>query len=612
MKNTKGTIRKTSAEASAPKNTKVSKAAAPVSEITVIQVQARDISFNPKNHRQLYSESALQDFAHELALHGIISPITIRTVKGKYELVVGERRLRAALLAGIKKLPAIVREYNDAEVNEIQLAENLQREDPHPLHIALAIKIMRDAGLSIDEISSRLGKSATFVYARLKLLTLIKDFQEVFLSGKISTNDAFQIASLSEEAQEDFFSEYFSNWQSNSYLPAKNLESELKKYRCNLNNATFDTEDSELLPDAGACGNCPFNSAYLQTLFPDLSKERQCMNSGCFIRKSDEGFRLKVVKSVEEFQPAFFIIRPYTSDRITSMLAGFEGIMTIKSDEITCLEEPEMPNRDDYTNENEEEYDDEDDVFENGDKQYGNAMEEYQQAHAEFLEEIESGGYQKGLEVRENAIERQYFIVGKRTTPVKQTAKAVQEAIKNKTVTPEMLESEIERIDDREVRAKELDIRKIRTDIYDKYGQHVTEQGANLPVTAEDSLSVRLLVYERLDFHRRLVIDELLETKMGYTEIAPEAYLHMALGMLTDAEFCYMVRLALTCTMSSQYLQNSPAYFLRSAAIASGVDVAHIERAQQEVAEARVDRVATRTHELNRLSERLKRKRNAQ
>src|SRR5690606_783320 len=123
-------------------------------------------------------------------------------------------------------------------------------------------------------------------------------------------------------------------------------------------------------------------------------------------------------------------------------------------------------------------------------------------------------GYQKGLEVRENAIERQYFIVGKRTTPVKQTAKAVQEAIKNKTVTPEMLESEIERIDDREVRAKELDIRKIRTDIYDKYGQHVTEQGANLPVTAEDSLSVRLLVYDRLDCHRRLVIDELLETKM--------------------------------------------------------------------------------------------------
>lgn len=612
MKNNRTTIKKASAGVTAPKTARTGKAQAQTSEIAVIQVSTRSISFNPKNHRQLYSEDALQDFARELALHGIISPITIRIVKEKYELVVGERRLRAALLAGIKHIPAIVREYSDAEVNEIQLAENLQREDPHPLHIAHAIKIMRDEGRSIEEVAARLGKSPTFVYTRLKLLNLIEDFQEVFLSGKITTNDAFQIASLTSDAQEHFLAQFFENWRTNPYLPAKNLETQLAKYHCNLNKATFDTEDSSLLPEAGACTSCPFNSAYLQTLFPDLSKERQCTNSRCFIQKTDADFRRRLAKSVEEFQPAFFVVRPYTSDRIVSMLEEFSGILSIKSDDISSLEEPEMPKRDDYTDmDGEDEYEDEDAEFESADKQYENAMEEFRQAHAEFLDEIESSGYQKGLKVWENGIQPCYFVVGKRATPGKQTAKAVQEAIKNKTVTPEMLESEIERIEEREARAKELDIKKVRTDIYEKYGAHVAEQGANVQVTPEDSISLRLLVYERLDFHKRLVIDELLEKKMGDTEMAPEAYLHTALGLLTDAEFCYMVRLAVTCSMTNQHLQGSPAFFLRNAAIASGVDVTKIEKAQQEVAEARADRMGTRTHELRRLTERLKKKRDA-
>ena len=134
----------------------------------------------------------------------------------------------------------------------------------------------------------------------------------------------------------------------------------------------------------------------------------------------------------------------------------------------------------------------------------------------------------------------------------------------------------------------------------------------NVRITPEDSISIRFLVYERLDFHKRQIVDELLELKMGDVEVALEAYLHMALGLLTEAEFCYMTRMALACSMSNQYLQGSPAFFLRNAAIASGVDVPKIEQAQQEVAEARADRMATRTNELSRLAERLKKKRNVQ
>ena len=611
MKNLKTTSKKVPVKSNISKSRKPKTIAVLPLEVTLIP--CGDISFNPQNHRQLYSETAIQAFAGEIALHGIISPLTVRPLGEKYELVVGERRLRAALTAGLTHVPAIVKDYDDAEVNEIQLAENLQREDPHPLHIAHAIRLMKDSGKTIDEVSLRLGKSTTFVYARLKLLNLIEKFQEVFLSDKITTNDAFQIASLSSAAQEEFFAEYFEDWQSNPNFSPKNIENQLKRYRSDLRKAPFDTGDKTLLPEAGACSNCIYNSAYLQTLFPELSKDSHCTHNDCYFRKTNADFRRKLDVAVQEFRPAAFIVPPYISEHITSILAEYPGISTVNWHEARYQGEPQPPDREDY--EDDEDMEDEDDEeidCESADGRYARAMERFHELRAEFLEEVESGEYQKGLLVEESSVRPCHYTIGKDIgQPGKQTAKDVQDAIKNKTVTPEMLQIEIERLDQRETRAKELDIKKIRTDTYENYTSHIAEQGPNAQMTQEDILCMRLLVYESLDFQSRQRINEILNKKSENIDEKNDVSLHTALGLLSEAEFCFMIRMALSCSMNSRYLEGSAAHFIRQAAIACGVDVAGIELAQQEITDARTDRLATRKHELTRMKERLERKRTA-
>ena len=104
------------------------------------QIPVDKIDLNPLNYRKYYSETDLQEFAKELAIHGIISPVIVRQIpKSRYELVVGERRLCAAKIANIKEIPARVCSLGDDEVIEIQLCEDLQRENPHPMYEAQAI-----------------------------------------------------------------------------------------------------------------------------------------------------------------------------------------------------------------------------------------------------------------------------------------------------------------------------------------------------------------------------------------------------------------------------------------------------------------------------------------
>jgi ParB/RepB/Spo0J family partition protein len=157
------------------------------------------IEFSPLNYRKYIAEEELQQFAQEIAQHGIISPVLLRLLpNNRYELVVGERRLRGARIAKLRTMPAMIAQLTDDQVVEIQLAENLQRENPHPMHDAHAIGQMQKTGKTIDEIAARLGKTKQFVYGRIKLLSLTDAFQEMVLADAVSLRDALQVAALSE------------------------------------------------------------------------------------------------------------------------------------------------------------------------------------------------------------------------------------------------------------------------------------------------------------------------------------------------------------------------------------------------------------------------------
>jgi ParB/RepB/Spo0J family partition protein len=168
-----------------------------------------EIKQSPTNPRKTFAPGAMADLTASVQQHGVLEPVIVRPFPGKakgdiFELVAGERRWRAAAMAGLKEIPALVREMTDEEVLEIQVVENLQRQDLHPLEEAHGYHALTraSAGYDVARIAERVGRSTTYVYERLKLLCLIEDAQEVFRSGLITPAHANILARLTPTWQE--------------------------------------------------------------------------------------------------------------------------------------------------------------------------------------------------------------------------------------------------------------------------------------------------------------------------------------------------------------------------------------------------------------------------
>src|SRR5215203_283026 len=158
----------------------------------VIRLPVENIETNPKQPRKDFDEQSLQELAHSIKLHDIIQPITVSKLHGnKYRLISGERRLRAAKLAGLKDLPAYIRQANDNELLELALLENLQREDLNAMEVALSYKrMMEELDHTQEEVAERMGKDRTTVTNYIRLLKLPPDIQIAVRNGEISMGHA--------------------------------------------------------------------------------------------------------------------------------------------------------------------------------------------------------------------------------------------------------------------------------------------------------------------------------------------------------------------------------------------------------------------------------------
>jgi len=160
------------------------------------------ITPNPRQPRRSVDEGAVSELADSIREHGVIQPIVVRPRGEGYELVAGERRWRAARLAGLQSVPAIVRDLTDGESMEIALIENLQREDLNPIEEALAYRALMDEfGLTQEEIARRVGKSRPRVANALRLLNLPQGIRERVEQGGLTPGHALAVLSL-ESAEE--------------------------------------------------------------------------------------------------------------------------------------------------------------------------------------------------------------------------------------------------------------------------------------------------------------------------------------------------------------------------------------------------------------------------
>ena len=146
---------------------------------------------NKDQPRENFDEDALQELADSIKKYGIIQPITVTKRDDYYQIVAGERRYRAARIAGLKEVPVIIKEYSDHEIAEIALIENLQREDLNPIEEAKAYqKLIQDYDLKQDDVAEKVSKSRSTITNSLRLLKLTEKVQEMLVEGMISSGHA--------------------------------------------------------------------------------------------------------------------------------------------------------------------------------------------------------------------------------------------------------------------------------------------------------------------------------------------------------------------------------------------------------------------------------------
>lgn len=161
------------------------------------------IDTNAGQPRKDFDQEKLQELADSIRQHGVVQPILLRQNGERYVIVAGERRFRAARLAGLEKVPAIVKDLDEAQVMEVALIENLQREDLNPIEEAAAIRfLMQQHDLTQEEVSRRLSKSRPAIANSLRLLTLPEPVQAYLRNGKLQAGHARALAGLQDpEAQ---------------------------------------------------------------------------------------------------------------------------------------------------------------------------------------------------------------------------------------------------------------------------------------------------------------------------------------------------------------------------------------------------------------------------
>ena len=169
----------------------------------LMEVDIDAVRPNPNQPRKHFDEDALNELADSIRKHGLIMPIVVNAMEnGKYMIIAGERRYRAAKIAGKTQIPVVVRSYTDREIKEISLIENLQREDLNPIEAANAMKqLMDEYHLTQEELAERIGKSRPAVTNTLRLLSLSPDVIDLVSTGKLSAGHARALVTLPEDAQ---------------------------------------------------------------------------------------------------------------------------------------------------------------------------------------------------------------------------------------------------------------------------------------------------------------------------------------------------------------------------------------------------------------------------
>lgn len=547
----------------------------PVTTDNLDIIQIDQIKENPNNPRKHYDEVQLNELAESIKSYGVLQPITVRRLGGyrNFEVVAGNRRYKAALLAGIKEIPAVVRELSDEQALEIALIENIQRADVHPMEEAVSFKqLIEKQNYAPEDVAHKFGKSVFFVRQRLKLNNLSEDSRKLFFENKFNIANAVKLAQFNKHVQEEILEnakDYYGNYgfSNRSFL---NFQNE-------LNEATFDIADSNLLPSAGPCTVCPFNTS-VGSLFPEDEANPRCLKKECFDEKTQVAFEIELNSAIE--QGYAIANNSYKETNLVKELVnkGVSVIPTYSSFEI--LEKPEELNYEEFKKEWLEDYEENEDTMR---EEWEEKKNEYEDELAEYEAAMNSINVVKAFIIDGNEKGTiQHIKLSKSAETVESIAVNNEER---------QIQKQIENIETKEKRARELDSEKVWAKI--------RELTSN-----KELVSNKLLNTTEVE-----CFVEALKSKLSYrTKKEAQNYLESANGTDGNTVIAYMARLFILDVLPNAYgshlsenSSNQYAYNYIKGILPQAV--AAIELEQEGIATVRKDKVNKKIKELKALIE---------
>ncbi len=177
--------------------------APPQDTVYVQEIPLDKIAPNPRQPRKGFDPGKIKELAETIATHGVIQPVVVQKSGDGYLLIAGERRVRASTMAGLTHIPALVKDYSSAEIMEITLVENLQREDLNPIEEALAYQQLIDEfGLTQEKLAGRLGKSRSAITNALRLLALDDEMKQYVLEGRLTAGQIRPLLTLDSKDEQ--------------------------------------------------------------------------------------------------------------------------------------------------------------------------------------------------------------------------------------------------------------------------------------------------------------------------------------------------------------------------------------------------------------------------
>ena len=242
----------------------------PETKDEILQIYLDDIIPNRFQPREIFDERALKELAISIKEHGVIQPIIVRRVNGKYEIIAGERRYKASALAGLTKIPAIVRDLDDKESSKVALLENLQRKNLNPIEEARTYqKILEIDQMTQEELAKTMGKSQSAVANKIRLLTLPEEIQAALLKEEISERHARSLLNVSDpEKQKELLKKVI-----DTKMSVRALEDEIKQDFPKKESSQDDVDDKEDIPQQIASPEAFVNSKPLSPT-TDLPEEK--------------------------------------------------------------------------------------------------------------------------------------------------------------------------------------------------------------------------------------------------------------------------------------------------------------------------------------------------